>query len=140
MCREGTYWSEIDDEQTIKKQYPLPCRTYFSETIMPQLYENLKTCIREKLTDATYISFYTDIWTCSANNEAFISLTAHFIRSDNMQREIYVLNAKHFLGSHTGVNIGQILSGIMEEWHISSNQIHLILRDNASNMIIETGM
>jgi len=29
-------------------QYPLPCRTYFSQKIMPQLYENLKTRIREK--------------------------------------------------------------------------------------------
>lgn len=120
-------------------QYPLPCRTYISEKIMPQLYENLKTRIREKLAAATYISFSTDIWTCSANNEAFISLTAHFIRND-MQREIYVLSAKHFPGNHTGVNIGQILNEIMEEWHISSNQIHLILRDNASNMIIGTGM
>jgi len=76
----------------------------------------------------------------NVNNEAFISLTAHFIRSDDMQREIYVLSAKHFPGSHTGVNIGQILNDVMEEWHISSSQIHLILRDNASNMIVGTGM
>lgn len=121
-------------------QYPLPCRTYFSEKIIPELYENLKIHIREKLVTATNISFSTDIWTCSANNEAFISLTAHFIRSDNMQREIYVLNAKHFPGNHTGVNIAQILNDAMEEWHISSNQIHLILRDNAANMIVGTDM
>lgn len=121
-------------------QYPLPCRTYFSEKIMPQLYENLKTRIREKLTTAPNISFSTDIWTCSANNEAFISLTAHFIRSDVMRRETYVLNAKHFPGSHTSVNIVQILNDVMEEWHISSSQIHLILRDNALNMIVGTSM
>lgn len=107
---------------------------------MPQLYENLKTRIREKLSAATNISFTTDIWTCSINNEAFISLTAHFIRSDDMRREIYVLSAKHFPSSHTGVNIAQILSSVMEEWHINSNQIHLILRDNASNMIVGTGL
>lgn len=53
-------------------QYPLPCRTYFSQKIMPQLYENLKTRIREKLSTATNISFSTDIWICSVNNEAFI--------------------------------------------------------------------
>ncbi|XP_011707970.1 PREDICTED: zinc finger BED domain-containing protein 1-like [Wasmannia auropunctata] len=119
-------------------QYPLPCRTYFSEKIIPQLYENLKTRIRIELITARYISFSTDIWTCSANNEAFISLTAHFIRNDDIRRQIYVLSAKHFPGSHTGVNIGQILNDIMEEWHINSNQIHLILRDNAANMIVGT--
>lgn len=121
-------------------QYPLPCRTYFSEKIIPQLYENLKTCICEKLATARYISFSTDIWTCSANVEAFISLTAHFIRNDDMQRETYILHAKHFPGSHTGINIGQVLNDMMEEWHISSNQFHLILRDNASNMIVGSGI
>ncbi|XP_039311284.1 zinc finger BED domain-containing protein 4-like [Solenopsis invicta] len=121
-------------------QYPLPCRTYFSEKIMPRLYENLKTCIKEKLITAINISFSTDIWTSPANNESFISLTAHFIRSDDMHREILVLSAKHFPDSHTGFNIGQILNDVMEEWHISSSQIHLILRDNACNMIIGTDM
>lgn len=120
-------------------QYPLPCRTYFSDKIIPQLHETLKTRICKKLATATYISFCTNIWTCSANNEAFISLTAHFIRSDDMERETYVLSVKHFPDSH-GVNIDQILNDIMEEWHISSNQIHLILRDNASNMIVGSSM
>ncbi|KAL6263076.1 hypothetical protein P5V15_005877 [Pogonomyrmex californicus] len=69
----------------LASQYPLLCRTYFSEKIMPRLYENLKTY-------------------------SFISLTAHFIRSDDMQREILVLSAKHFPDSHTGFNIGQILN------------------------------
>ncbi|XP_025266719.1 zinc finger BED domain-containing protein 4-like [Camponotus floridanus] len=118
-------------------QYPLPCRTYFSEKIMPYLYKNLKA-YKEKLITAKNISFSTDIWTSPANNESFISLTAHFIRSDDMNREILVLSAKHFPGSHTGSNIGQILNDVMEEWQISSSQIHLILRDNASNMIIGT--
>jgi len=65
---------ERKDERKINKvpQYPLPCRTYFSIKIMPQLYENLNARIREKLTSATNISFTTDIWTCSTNNEAFI--------------------------------------------------------------------
>ncbi|XP_025264614.1 zinc finger BED domain-containing protein 4-like [Camponotus floridanus] len=120
-------------------QYPLPCRTYFSEKIMPYLYKNLKAYIKEKLIAAKNISFSTDIWTSPTNNESFISLTAHFIRSDDMNREILVLSAKHFPGSHTGSNIGQILNDVMEEWQISSSQIHLILRDNASNMIIGTG-
>jgi len=57
-----------------------------------------------------------------------------------MHRETLVLSAKHFPDSHTGFNIGQILNDVMEEWHISSSQIHLILRDNACNMIIGTGM
>ncbi|XP_018366612.1 PREDICTED: zinc finger BED domain-containing protein 4-like [Trachymyrmex cornetzi] len=120
-------------------QYPLPCRTYFSDKIIPQLHETLKTRICKKLATATYISFCTNIWTCSANNEAIISLTAHFIRSDDMERETYVLSVKHFPDSHA-VNIDQILNDIMEEWHISSNQIHLILRDNASNMIIGSSL
>lgn len=54
-------------------------------------------------------------------------------------REKYMFSAQNIFPV-TGVNMDQILNDVMEEWHISSNQIHLVLRDNASNMIVGTGM
>ena len=68
------------------------------------------------------------------NNEAFISLTAHGIDPDSMKSENLVLNCKHFPDSHTSINIKLLLEETLVEWQLPSEKIHLILRDNASNM------
>lgn len=58
-------------------RYSLLSRTYFSRTLMPEIYKEIRTQMEAKLSTAKYISFTTDIWTSSVNNESFISLTAH---------------------------------------------------------------
>lgn len=120
-------------------RYSLPSRTYFSRTLMPEIYKEIRTQVEVKLSTAKYISFTTDIWTSSVNNESFISLTAHYISCDTFQREIYTLRVKHFPVSHTGCNIADIINNIIEEWNIRIDQIHVIVRDNAANMILGIG-
>lgn len=116
-------------------QYPLPCRTYFSQKVMPEIFEKLNTTVKEKLSKVAFASFTTDIWTCSTNNESFISLTAHCINTADWNREIFVLSVKHFPISHTGFNISQILNDALEDWEIDFSKFHVIVTDNASNMV-----
>lgn len=124
----------------IVPRYNLPSRTYFSRTLMPEIYKEIRAQVETKLmSTAKYISFTTDIWTSSVNNESFISLTAHYISCDTFQKEIYALRVKHFPVNHTGVNIADILNDTMEEWNITIDQIHAIIRDNAANMICGIG-
>lgn len=123
----------------IVPRYNLPSRTYFSRTLMPEIYKEIRAQVEAKLCTAKYISFTTDIWTSSVNNELFISLTVHYISADTFQKEIYTLTVKHFPVSHTGGNIADIINNIMEEWNLSIDQIHVIVRDNAANMICGIG-
>lgn len=124
---------------SIAPKYPLPCRTYFSRKVMPEYCKELKRKVKEKLKLADYISFTTDIWTNSSNNEAFISLTAHYIVPEDYKQEIVTLATRHFPDSHTGSNIAEMLIQIFEEWELKHQQLHVILRDNASNIVIGTG-
>jgi hypothetical protein len=124
---------------TVVPRYSMPCRTRFSRKVMPEMHAEIASKIREKLCDAESVSFTTDIWTNSANNEAFISLTAHFILPSTMKQMIYTLATKHFPESHTGSNINEILNEILNEWQLQEKQLHLIVRDNAANMAVGTG-
>lgn len=80
------------------------------------------------------MSFTTDIWS-SPNNKAVISLTAHWFdeKASNMQHAI--LNASEFPGSHTGERIALKLHEMLHNWSITTTHVHLILRDNAANML-----
>jgi len=117
-------------------RYKIPSRRYFSDIMMPNIYENLKGKVKDKLKDSAYISFTTDIWTSSVNNESFISLTAYFISLTDIEQEIHAISIKHFPQSHTGCNIADILNDILQEWDIEKEKVHAIVRDNAANMTL----
>lgn len=42
-------------------RYKIPSRRYFSDTMMPNIYNNLEEKVKHKLKDSAYISFTTDI-------------------------------------------------------------------------------
>ena len=46
-----------------------------------------------------------------------------------------MLNASRIDGSHTGAYIAQKIKEILETWFISTDQVHVVLRDNGSNMV-----
>lgn len=45
-----------------------------------------------------------------------------------------MLQAKNFHGSHTSDTISAAIKDILDQWHIPLNKVHVILRDNSSNM------
>ena len=45
-----------------------------------------------------------------------------------------MLNAKNFRGSHTSDAIAATLKEMLDKWQIPLDKVHVILRDNASNM------
>ena len=63
-----------------------------------------------------------------------ISLTAHWLTND-FSRKSAVLNVRSFPGSHTGQNIANMFNEMFDSWKIDKARLHLILRDNAANMI-----
>jgi hypothetical protein len=66
----------------------MPGGKYFTETVIPQMYTELKTTIMSTLETVTAVSLV--VWTCSHNNESFISFTCHSISDDFKQQPLYL--------------------------------------------------
>lgn len=127
----------IDLMAHLQPRYMLPSRRYFSDTMLPQAYDNIKTLVENELAepDGKYVSFTSDIWTCSKSKETFISLSGHWIKQD-FNRVDAVLHATHFPGSHTGANIANMFCKMWESWKISESRRQLLVRDGAANMCV----
>lgn len=123
---------------TVCPKYQIPSRTYFTQTILPKMYEKCKLNVEKALLQEADInikvSFTTDIWTCSHNNEPFLSWTAHWINK-NFEYVHAVLNVTHFPGHHTGEKIAEMLRRLLETWKLQENNVHLVVSDNAANML-----
>nr|XP_042911777.1 zinc finger BED domain-containing protein 4-like [Parasteatoda tepidariorum] len=114
-------------------QYKVSSREYFKQVIIPKMHLKCKEEIESLLSSATYISLTTNIWFNSVNKDSFINFTAHWIDNDFNYKH-FVLNSRHFPGSHTGENVGKMLSSLSEEWNVTS-KIYLVIRDGGSNIV-----
>ncbi len=114
--------------------HKVPSRTYFSDKIVPDIYERMKSKISDKLIELTNLSLTSDIWTSSHNNECFISVSGHWI-DQSWSRNSFVLSCSTFKRSHTGVNIATKIENLLQFWNIDKSKVHLIRRDNAANII-----
>lgn len=117
----------------LKPKYNIPGRKYFTENIIPQLYEETKSEIQRGVMSAAAISVTTDMWTNINNKESFLSFTAHWI-DDSLQYHQAVLQMKHFPETHTVNNIKNCLEEIPTLWDIDMAKIHAVVRDNGRNV------
>ena len=118
---------------TLEPRYKLPSRRYFTEKIIPDIKQSVDLKIAELIKSVQYLSFTTDIWSTSLNNQSLISLTAHWI-DDSCARRSAVLHVQRIEGSHNGAAICQMIETMLDSWKISKERVHLVLTDNASNM------
>ena len=73
----------------------------------------------------------TDIWT-SFSNDAYISLTLHFI-DDSWELKSYTLATYPFPEQHTGDNIAEKLKEVIKEYNITHDKVMAIVHDQGSN-------
>lgn len=118
----------------IAPNYKMPSRKYFSDTIVPDIFQKVKTKIQNSVNEAKYISLTTDIWTATTNNTPFLSLTGHWL-SDNFQQERAVLRIVPFEGSHTGARISEVINNVLEDYKLEKSRLFLVLRDSGANMV-----
>lgn len=104
------------------------------DKVLPQLYENIRLKILELIKGDNKISFTTDCWTSESAVDSYISLTAHWL-DEKFERHSALLQCENMKDKHTAENLLATLLKIFERWNISSTRIHLILRDNAANII-----
>ena len=114
-------------------KYKLPGRTYFSSTVLPDLYQETRRYVEEALQQACQVAITTDGWTSRAT-ESYMTVTAHCIDGD-WKLQNFVLQTRQISESHTGVNIAAVLDAAVEEWELIHNGQDIpIVTDNASNM------
>ena len=46
----------------VKPKYNIPSRSYFAESVLPNMYEHVKNIIKEAVNSAVAISFTSDGW------------------------------------------------------------------------------
>ncbi|XP_023212487.1 zinc finger BED domain-containing protein 4-like [Centruroides sculpturatus] len=129
--------SDLGFQRLLKKivpNYNIPSRKYFSENIIPDIFQKVQLKIQKAIYDAKYISLTADIWTATTNNSPFLSVTAHWLK-DDFQQERAVLRIVPFEGSHTATRISEQINIVLEQYKLTSDKIFLVLRDSAANMV-----
>lgn len=117
---------------TLDPKYVIPSRTYFSDTVIPDMYEQVKTEVLASLSKATQVSLTTDGWTSRAT-ESYITITSCHITED-WTFQNYVLQTRYIGESHTGQNIANVLSQAIIEWGLPGHPA--LVSDNAANMLV----
>lgn len=117
----------------LEPRYDMVSRKYLSETALPELYRKVYKHILEGIKDVKAISFTTDIWSSDVSPLSLLSLTAHWM-DESFVPHSAILNTTNFRGSHTSDAIAAALKEMLDKWQIPLSKVHVILRDNASNM------
>ena len=119
--------------QELDGRYKLPGRTYFSNTVLPELYQETKQSVVECIQQAPVVALTTDGWTSRAT-QSYITITAHVIDAE-WKMHNFVLQTRMIAESHTGMNIAEVLNAAIEEWGVQrDNQPIPIVTDNAANI------
>ncbi|RXN15512.1 zinc finger BED domain-containing 4-like protein [Labeo rohita] len=99
------------------------------------MYDRVAKHVHELMTtDISALSFTTDIWSSDVSPTSMLSLTAQWINAEFKLQNI-LLHAQEFVGSHTAAAISDALANMFETWNIDKSKVHVIVRDNARNMI-----
>ena len=119
---------------TLKPRYTIPSRKYMTDTILPRILEGITCSVKSEIAHVLWFSFTTDIWSTDISSNSFLSFTAHWL-IESFERKSAVLHAQSFPGEHTGELISNKYREMLAGWGIKKEQVHLIIRDNASNMV-----
>ena len=67
--------------KAIEPRYAVPSRKYFSERVIPRIYDGVKAELTKELHSpgVTAYSFTCDVWSTSSAGESLLSLTAHWV-------------------------------------------------------------
>lgn len=114
-------------------KYDIPGRKFFSNCLIPEMYEEVRTKISEILTMADEVCITSDLWT-SVGNRDYISITAHFHDPDFKKHHL-LLEVMPFEGAtHSSQLIFENMKTAFAQWNIST-KVKAVVTDNAANMV-----
>ena len=117
----------------LEPRYQLPSDKYFSETLIPEMYQKVYLKVKDSVSSASHVSITTDVWS-SVAQDSYLSLTCHYITGDLSQHQQVCLHAAPFNDHHTGEHIAAMINKCFHSWNITS-KVHVVVRDNGSNFV-----
>lgn len=123
----------------IETGYKIPSDTHIASVIQKKHEVGKRAMMQRLKNENAFTAFISDIWTSCAN-DAYISLSAHFIDSD-WQLVSCVLRSSPFPGNHTGSHIYKKLKDITHAFGFHQHsQLMTLVHDAASNMVLSGEM
>ena len=98
---------------TVEPRYTLPSDKYFSETLIPEMYEKVKRKLLTIIEKCSHVSITTDLWSSFAQDSyhalLYHSLTSHFVTAEFERVHAGLPSFCSFDNSHTGDQIASTL-------------------------------
>lgn len=126
ICKGLQPFSVVEEEgfiyllHVLEPRYKIPCRSAFSRSIIPNMYETLRDDIlkdfRNAITYIESISITTDLWTSHAK-DSYIAFTFQYI-DENFIMKHFTADCKPFPGSHNTVAICQKIHEVLEDFSL----------------------
>ncbi len=113
-------------------RFKIPSRTYFSQSVIPGQYIDLRRKVEAFLSTVKFCSITTDIWTAKYQTKGYLSLTCHSIDSEWTLRST-VLSTGELTADHTAQNISDALGELLCQWNIQEKVV-ASTTDNARNI------
>ena len=88
--------------KSLESRYSIPSRKYFTNTVLPKIYEGVKAEVVKEVDKAVWLSFTTDIWSTDISNESLLSLTTCWLSESFEKRLLFCVLRNclnHILGS-----------------------------------------
>ncbi|KAL0151535.1 hypothetical protein M9458_053187 [Cirrhinus mrigala] len=137
ICKDIRPYAVVENDgfrnmiHTLEPHYIIPSRKFFSETVVPTLYNNIKSEVINSLGRSRRVALTCDAWTSRAT-ESYVTVTAHHI-TDDWSLLSHVLQTRAMYESHTGANVAELLHNVVTEWNIAEKD-PVLVTDNATNM------
>lgn len=119
--------------KVLDPRYEIPGRKYFSQTAMPQLYDECRGKLETELKEVKYFATTSDLWS-SRTSEPYLSLTIHYIDKE-WALQSTCLQTVYFPEDHTAEIISQGLEDALESWGLSEDRQVCITTDNGANIV-----
>ncbi|CAG8820860.1 24479_t:CDS:2, partial [Cetraspora pellucida] len=113
-------------------RYTLPTRQATKQMIIDEFNYRRERIHLDLAKIPGKVSLTADMWT-DINKEAFLGLTIHYL-DDNWKLCGFLLDIIPFKVRHTGINMAQAITNILEEFNLH-NKCVALTTDNASSMI-----
>lgn len=145
MCLDIQPFSIVEDRgftnliAYLEPRYKLPNRTTFSRKLIPDLYMEVREETKKLLSQATSISLTVDMWSSVAKQD-YMSLTAHFVDTEWVRKELCLEVVPFMHTHHTATNLSTFILEVIGQWGISTESIHCIVSDNARNLVAATDL
>lgn len=120
-------------------QYRVKQRNFYSSMICTDIYDAVCYQMTKMLRDitntmGTCISLTLNVWPDTSAGVSLLSVTAHAISRD-FERMKFVLGIEPLEENDSGYYISRKLNDILDEWKLSHNYVHCIVRDSRANMM-----